>query len=109
MLKLFWLASYAPAPTQTTGATEADFFAMLPPISEANLQLQTGFLLGSVYFSTLGDYGRRYFTDDRLKKPLQDFQDNLKAVESKIEARNESRAHRYEYLLPSKIPQSINI
>jgi arachidonate 15-lipoxygenase len=103
------LAGYAPAPTQTTGATEADFFAMLPPISEAKLQLQTGFLLGSVYYTTLGGYDRHYFTDDRIKKPLQNFQDSLKAVESTIKARNESRVQSYEYLLPSKIPQSINI
>jgi arachidonate 15-lipoxygenase len=103
------LAGYAPAPTQTTGATEADFFAMLPPISEAELQLQTGFLLGSVHYTTLGDYDQHYFTDDHIQKPLQDFQDSLKAVESTIKTRNESRSQPYEFLLPSKIPQSINI
>jgi len=95
--------------SQTTGATEADFLAMLPPLSEAKLQLQTGYLLGSVYFSTLGDYGHNYFHDERLVKPLQDFQDELKSVESAIAARNESRSQPYEYLLPSRIPQSINI
>ncbi len=103
------LAGYTPAPTQTTGATEADFLAMLPPISIAKLQLKTGYLLGSVYFSTLGDYGQNYFNDDRLLKPLQDFQDDLKLVESAIAARNQSRSQPYEYLLPSRIPQSINI
>lgn len=103
------LAGYTPAPTATTGATEADFFAMLPPIDQAKSQLTMTYILGSVYYTTLGDYGSDYFNDDRLQQPLRDFQDGLKAIESTIKSRNETRVADYNYLKPSRIPQSINI
>jgi arachidonate 15-lipoxygenase len=102
-------SGYAPAPTQTTGATEADFLAMLPPVGQAKKQLEMGYLLGSVYYSTLGNYERGYFSDRQVSQPLRDFQDRLRSIESEIETRNETRFQPYEYLLPSKIPQSINI
>ncbi len=103
------LAGYTPAPTSTTGATEDDFFAMLPAIDQAKSQLTMTYILGSVYYTTLGDYGNEYFTDDRIQQPLRDFQDNLKAIESTIKSRNEQRSVDYSYLRPSRIPQSINI
>ncbi|MEA5487751.1 MULTISPECIES: lipoxygenase family protein [Pseudanabaena] len=103
------LASYAPAPTTTTGAKEADFFAMLPPIDQAKSQLTMTYILGSVYYTTLGEYGTDYFSDDRIQQPLRDFQDQLKAIESTIKSRNEQRVADYNYLRPSRIPQSINI
>ncbi len=103
------LAGYTSAPTQTTGATEADFFALLPPIDQAKGQLQLTYILGSVYYTTLGDYGADYFTDDRIEQPLRDFQDELKAIEETIKSRNETRIADYNYLRPSRIPQSINI
>ncbi len=103
------LAGYTPAPTQTTGATEADFFSLLPPIEQAKGQLKLTYILGSVYYTTLGEYGDGYFTDARIEKPLRDFQDNLKAIETEIKSRNEKRVADYNYLKPSRIPQSINI
>ncbi|OYQ64780.1 hypothetical protein B9G53_10090 [Pseudanabaena sp. SR411] len=103
------LAGYTPAPTQTTGAEEADFFAMLPPIEQAKGQLKLTYILGSVYYTTLGDYGTDYFSDDRIQQPLRDFQDLLKEIESTIKSRNEQRVADYNYLRPSRIPQSINI
>ncbi len=102
-------AGYASAPTQNTGATEADFLAMLPPVGQAQKQLEMGYLLGSVYYSTLGNYDLGYFSDERVSQPLRNFQDRLREVEFEIETRNETRSQPYEYLLPSKIPQSINI
>jgi len=102
-------AGYSPAPTETTGATKDSFFAMLPTIDQAKGQLQLTYLLGSVYYTTLGDYGSGYFSDDRIQKPLRDFQDQLKAIEQTIQSRNETRITNYSYLKPSRIPQSINI
>ncbi|MFN9536064.1 MAG: lipoxygenase family protein [Pseudanabaena sp.] len=101
-------AGYSPAPTETTGATKDSFFAMLPTIDQAKGQLQLTYLLGSVYYTTLGDYGSGYFSDDRIQKPLRDFQDQLKAIEQTIQSRNETRITNYSYLKPSRIPQSIN-
>ncbi len=103
------LAGYTPAPTTTTGASEADFFAMLPPIDQAKTQLTMTYILGSVYYTTLGEYSPNYFNDDRIHQPLRDFQDQLKAIESTIKSRNETRVADYNYLRPSRIPQSINI
>jgi arachidonate 15-lipoxygenase len=103
------LAGYTPAPTKITGASEADFFAMLPPIDQAKTQLTMTYILGSVYYTTLGEYSPNYFSDDRIQKSLRDFQDQLKAIESTIKSRNETRVADYNYLRPSRIPQSINI
>lgn len=103
------LAGYTPASATTTGANEADFFAMLPPIDQAKSQLTMTYILGSVYYTTLGEYGTDYFSDDRIQQPLRDFQDQLKAIESTINSRNEQRVADYNYLRPSRIPQSINI
>jgi arachidonate 15-lipoxygenase len=82
---------------------------MLPPIDQAKSQLTMTYILGSVYYTTLGEYGPSYFNDDRIQQPLIDFQDQLKAIESTIKSRNEKRVADYNYLRPSRIPQSINI
>ena len=66
------------------------------------------YLLGSVYFTRLGDYGDNYFTDPVIKNHLVQFQQELSKIEEEIKQRNQTRTP-YEFLLPSKIPQSINI
>jgi len=66
------------------------------------------YLLGSVYFTRLGDYGDNYFTDPVIQNYLVQFQQELRKIEEEIKQRNQTRTP-YEFLLPSKIPQSINI
>ena len=66
------------------------------------------YLLGSVYFTRLGDYGDDYFTDPVIQNHLAKFQQELIKIEEEINERNKTRTP-YEFLLPSKIPQSINI
>ncbi|NVB38527.1 lipoxygenase [Pseudenhygromyxa sp. WMMC2535] len=107
------LAAYAPAPTQTSGpASDQTTLAELPPLQMGMLQVLIGQLLGGVYFTRLGDYDRhqsgQWFTDARVGPLLEDFQAELVAVEREIGRRNLSRPC-YEFLLPSRIPQSINI
>lgn len=107
------LATYAPAPTQVSGELPANAeLAALPPLQMAMLQLLLGQLLGNIYFTRLGQYDRHqrgdWFTDPRVTEPLAAFQNNLVGVERKIGARNLERPV-YEPLLPSRIPQSINI
>jgi arachidonate 15-lipoxygenase len=69
-------------------------------------------LLGGVYFTRLGDYNRHqcsnYFTNPQAQAALRVFRDNLDTVERRIGVRNLSHAD-YSPLLPSRIPQSINI
>lgn len=107
------LATYAPPPIQISGELPANTdLAHLPPLQMSYLQLLVGQLLGGIYFTRLGQYDRHqrgsWFTDPRVAEPLAAFQNNLVAVEREIGARNLERPT-YEPLLPSRIPQSINI
>ena len=63
------LASYRPAPTTKKGGTPADYLAMLPPLDIAELQMELAYLLGSVYYNTLGEYRRGHFEDARVQRP----------------------------------------
>ena len=102
------LASYAPVPLAATDATDRQFLDLLPPLDQAQIQLNLGYLLGSVYYTTLGDYAPGYFTDPQIQQYLSAFQSRLCAIEQEIQEANQNRTP-YDFLLPSKIPQSINI
>ena len=102
------LASYQPAPTSKTGATEADYLAMLPPMDMAELQVELGFLLGSIRYTQLGQYPAGHFVDPRVAEPLAAFQERLRTIGKTIEVRNTVRRP-YGFLMPASVPQSINI
>ncbi len=102
------LAGYADAP-KTRDLTEKDFLAFMPPIDRAIKQVHTLSLLGSVYYTTLGGYHVGSFLDLRVDEKLLAFRFNLLQVEAKISERNRSRRVPYTHLLPSKVPNSINI
>ncbi|MDZ4813780.1 MAG: lipoxygenase family protein [Pseudomonadota bacterium] len=111
-------AAWAPAPVPTPVPTEAEWLKVLPPIPQAQQQLSTLWLLGSVLYRPLGDYRLNHwpypswFRDPRITQsggPLQRFQAALKVVDAQIDERNLQRAVQYEYLKPSLIPTSINI
>lgn len=101
-------AGYAPLSVTQEGFSEGDFLKFLPPLETAKLQLDILYFLGSVYYKPLGDYGDDYFTDPAIQNHLTKFQQELIKIEAEINERNKTRTP-YEYLLPSKIPQSINI
>jgi arachidonate 15-lipoxygenase len=100
-------ALYAQMPTRLEGYKEADLLALLPPLHAAQSQVNLATLLGTLYFTKLGDYGV-HLPDPKVRGLLQQFQDDLKQIEQTIYRRNKVRIP-YCYLLPSKIPQSINI
>ncbi|MEH2118962.1 lipoxygenase family protein [Nostoc sp.] len=102
------MAGYLPASTLKREVTEQDYLNLLPPLDQAQRQYNLLSLLGSVYYNKLGEYQQGHFTDQKVKPLLQAFQSNLQRVEDTIKQRNLHRPI-YEYLLPSKIPQSINI
>ena len=81
---------------------------MLPPLDMAELQVELGFLLGSVRYTQLGQYGSSHFRDPRVAAPLAAFQERLAEIARTIELRNTTRRP-YSFLLPSGVPQSINI
>jgi arachidonate 15-lipoxygenase len=121
------LMSYAPAitgaawsagPASAPPATEADWLKLMPPIPQAQQQLNTLWLLGSIHYRPLGDYRLNHwpypawFRDARITRkggPLQRFQAALKVIDAEIDQRNLQRAVAYDYLKPSLIPTSINI
>lgn len=100
------LAAYSPPPTQTSGATMQDFLNMLPPMDMAELQMDLGYLLGTVHYTQLGQY--KPFSDPRVAAPLQAFQNRLRAIGQSIAERN-LRRRPYTFLNPTGVPQSINI
>lgn len=102
------LAGYQPASTLKGEVSEQDYLNLLPPLEQAQQQLNLVYLLGSIYYRRLGDYKDGYFKEAFVKTALEKFQANLQEVEEIITQRNQDRPT-YEYLLPSKIPQSINI
>jgi arachidonate 15-lipoxygenase len=101
-------AGYKPAPTTKTGATEADFVDMLPPLDMAELQMELGFLLGKVHYTKLGHYAHGAFGDARVRRPLEHFQKRVADIGMTIAERNTERRP-YDTLAPDGIPQSINI
>ena len=102
------LAGYAPAPTAKRGATETDYFLQLPPHDQAVLQMNTGYLLGDLHYSRLGHYGPNYFGEPRIDELAGRFAARLDGIEQTIAGRN-TRRRPYPFLLPSGVPQSINI
>jgi arachidonate 15-lipoxygenase len=90
---------------------------MLPSRENALVQVNILTLLGSVYYRALGDYRSnrfpylRWFEDPAIVRdggPLDRFQAALRAVQTTIETRNTARIP-YTFLLPTGIPNSINI
>jgi arachidonate 15-lipoxygenase len=103
------LAGYREAPQSMTDLSESDYFTLLPSIAQSEEQMNTTYLLGSVYYTRLGDYGDGYFVDSKIEEFAQKFKQDLYETELEIQRRNETRATPYDVLMPSKIPQSINI
>ena len=111
-------AGWTAAPTEQKGHSKAEWLDYMPPMSLGLLQLSSLELLGSVYYRPLGDYRtnrfpyQSWFQDPSItgdEGPLARFQAGLRAVESRIIARNQRRIHPYVYLQPSQIPTSTNI
>ncbi len=102
----FPLAGYSPAPVSNQGATESDYLRLLPPWLQAQGQLSTLYLLGTVDYTRLGRYQSGYFSDERVRPKLERFQARLERIEAVIGRRNQTRPA-YEFLLPSQIPQTI--
>lgn len=116
-------ASYAP---RMSGAgwnrdapeSEAGWLSLMPSMQKSELHAEFLYLLGQLYYTRLGQYAdpadRRaiWFRDQTVREGLLPaFQADLVQIEADINAANTdgSRAEAYTHLLPSKIPQSINV
>jgi arachidonate 15-lipoxygenase len=94
---------------------EAHWLDMLPPLDMAALQLRLRYTLGRVHYTQLGRYDLAWFLPSRRNVEVQErlgtFHHKLATVEAAINARNARLpvAFQYPYLLPSQVPQSVNI
>lgn len=107
------LAGYSPAPTTTVGSgSDEALIQFLPTLDIALAQLNLTYLLGSVYYTKLGEYDDDFKNglSREQREALEQFQSTLKEIEKEIKKGNENHSDfAYEYLMPSKVPQSINI
>lgn len=106
------LAQYAPTPSSASEANEASLLRQLPNLQAAHVQMSLGVLLGSLHYTKLGDYRGlldRHFDDARVHGHERRFVDALELAQATIERRNSERWMPYPYLLPERIPQSINV
>jgi arachidonate 15-lipoxygenase len=102
------LAAYAPFPAQQ-GAPATQILDILPPLQMALLQQAVGSALGGVHYTALGQYGGE-LAALQVGDELSAFQRALQKIEIDIQ-RKTALGERTPYttLLPSLIPQSINI
>jgi arachidonate 15-lipoxygenase len=104
-----------PLPEGYEQADALTWLRQLPTLDGARNQYQLTALLSSVRYNMLGDYpmkdhhGHSHFGNDAATQEAGMFQSALGKVEATIEERNEQRVRPYPYLLPSKIPGSVNI
>ncbi|WP_437302381.1 lipoxygenase family protein [Sorangium sp. So ce388] len=102
------LAGFAPFPAPA-GAPATQVLDVLAPLGESILQQAVLGGLGAVYHTVLGQYGG-LFSDRRARAALASFQKRLQVIEQQINLANGlGERTAYSTLLPSAIPQSINI
>jgi len=81
---------------------------MLSGPNVAATQVQVGYSLGSIYYTSYGNYGKNALPS-QANVALTQFQNSLLGIEAKITNREATATFPYPFLLPSKIPLSINI
>jgi arachidonate 15-lipoxygenase len=93
--------------------TPAPLSKMLPPREQDLAQMELAFALSGIRWGQLGSSDLIQFADAGDRQILHQFQAELVEIETKIRAWNQHRLAvsgvEYPYLLPSRIPNSINI
>ena len=102
-------AAYRPPPLDGETITDGRIVETLPPISRGADQFQNN-QIAYYRFDRFGDYSAYPLGKVDAAKPLiARLQSELMEVEAQIDARNRSRPRPYLYLLPSLVPNSINV
>jgi len=93
--------------------TNLSLDSLLPPPAQDLGQMELTFALSGIHYGQLGSSELIGFTDAGDREILNRFQADLSAIEATITSRNQKRVADsgvdYPYLLPSQIPNSINI
>lgn len=100
---------YRAAPVSVAATANNPYLDLFPPLDMAAVQLEFLTLLGSVYYTRLGDYGMLWSFEPRVLLAKERFQKELAAIGKTIAERNAKRFAPYPFLAPDQIPQSINI
>lgn len=111
--------SYAPAlggglwgvPPKSHEPSDINNWAsMLTPIKTAVDQVKILAVIGGIYYTQLGRYGRGAMpADPEIQAALRKYQARLAQIDKRIEARERNSSVKYDFMRPSKVPQSINI
>src|SRR5579883_747960 len=74
------MGGYLPATILKQAVSEQDYLNILAPLDQAQRQYNLLALLGSVYYTKLGEYPLEHFSDPRVKPVLQSFHATLQQV-----------------------------
>ncbi len=103
----------APLALYSRPDTPSTLEELLPPTQQDLGQMQLTFSLTGICWGKLGSGDLIKFVDSGDRQTLTQFQHELVEIENNIKTRNQSRLKNggieYPYLLPSRIPNSINI
>ncbi len=103
----------APLAAYSQPDVPASLKQLLPSPEQELGQMELTFALSGVLYSRLGGSDMMQFTDLGDVQILSQFQSELQKIEQEIAKRNQHRLSKfgsdYPYLLPSRIPNSINI
>ncbi|AFY34765.1 lipoxygenase family protein [Calothrix sp. PCC 7507] len=103
----------APLALYSRPDTPSTLEELLPSTQQDLGQMQLTFSLSGIYWGKLGSADLIKFIDQGDRQILSQFQQELAEIENTIKTRNQSRLAdsgvEYPYLLPSRIPNSINI
>ncbi len=103
----------APLALYSRPDTATSLVELLPSPDQDLAQMELAFALSGIRWGQLGSSELIQFIDGGDRQMLAQFQADLAAIEVKINARNQQRLAdhgvEYPYLLPSHIPNSINI
>jgi arachidonate 15-lipoxygenase len=101
-------AAYIPPPWQPELMNAARHLNTLPPIGTASRQVMFG-TFGAYRYGVFGNYrGYRLGRLPQAAAPIQQLREALKRVECTLEQRQQQRLVPYEFLLPSRVPNSVN-
>jgi arachidonate 15-lipoxygenase len=105
----FPAAAYVPPPRQTDPLDFAAWLSVLPSIDRASDQFRSN-TYTSYRYDRFGSYGRFPLGSlPQAREPIARLQSALADVEATIEQRQAARLFPYEFGLPSRVPNSVNI
>lgn len=110
-------ALWGPLPRPEDHTDVLTWASLLPPAEAAMDQINILGVIGGVYYTRLGQYGKSYFKEGGAcgswPKPVRmahdRYQRRLKEIDAVIVRGERGKDLKYDYLRPGKIPQSINI